>query len=84
MVAENNFLGNGQAQAGAAQGPGTGFFNAIKALKQMGQMLWWDADARIPKNDLNAGLSGDCLQADFTSNRSVLHSIIQEVQKQAD
>lgn len=51
-----NVLNDGKAEAGAADGARAGFINTIEALEDAGQIIGWNADARISNCDANLAM----------------------------
>jgi len=75
----NDVLDNGEPQAGSADLPAPGLVHPVKALKETGEVLFFNADALVTHLDENALIGVFGADPDLTVRMAVFDGIVQEV-----
>src|SRR5579883_1359844 len=82
-MGEDEVFDDGEAEAGAAEFARASLVDPVEALEQAGQILFWDADARILHGNLDflATIVDDRMRGDRNgpTRRGVFQGIIEQV-----
>lgn len=78
-MALHDLPGDGQTQPGAAGAGGAGLIQAVKFLKDIGQLLFRDLQALVAHGDLHALSVDPGLQVHLAAGHTVAHGVAQDV-----
>src|SRR6266496_4549457 len=83
-VHTSNLRGNRQPKSSATTTAGASGLHAIKALKERGKMLWWDAWPLVSDGDADLPGNRFCLHDHLTGRGRELNGIIEQIEQEAN